>query len=376
MAATGPDDAPGPDGTTGPDGTPGPDGSSEVGASAARRASAGAPAAEDVGGRRLAYDDVGDPLGWPVVFFHGTPDSRRARHPDDGLARVAGVRLLAIDRPGIGASDHDPHRSLGSFADDVTALLDRLAVDRCSVLAWSAGAVPALAFAARHPGSVAKVGVVGGLVPFAAYDDPAVYEAAGPARRGFVDVARQLDPDEVGRELAPMYVPVEAGPDGAAAHVRAGWAPVEEAEAAAVPGALEAMAAGLLDAVAGPSGTAGLERDIALQVAAPDVDLFVGGGARRAGRRLRRRHVPAGHGGVVRRPPARRHPGGGRRRRPPAGPHRLGAPPRPPGLTRRTRRAVPADLIGRRPRLCEPVAVGPAPARRLRPGRAGSGREG
>ena len=37
-------------------------------------------------GRTLGFDDVGDPSGVAVLYAHGSPDSRRARHPDDGLA--------------------------------------------------------------------------------------------------------------------------------------------------------------------------------------------------------------------------------------------------------------------------------------------------
>ena len=55
-------------------------------------------------GRTLAYDDAGDHAGVPVVYLHGTPDSRLGR-PDDRVATDAGVRLLAVDRPGFGDSD-------------------------------------------------------------------------------------------------------------------------------------------------------------------------------------------------------------------------------------------------------------------------------
>jgi pimeloyl-ACP methyl ester carboxylesterase len=224
-------------------------------------------------GRSLAYDDAGDPDGSPVVFFHGTPDSRRARHPDDQLAAAAGVRLVAVDRPGIGGSDHDPDRTHGSFADDVVALLDQLGIEQVAAFGWSAGAVPALALAAQHPDRVRRVLVVAGLVPFAAYDDPAVLAAAGLGRRSFVATARELTPAEVGRELAPMFIPYPVDPDGARAQVESGWGAVEAAEAAAVPGAPDAMAFGLLDATFSPSGTEGLARDLALQVQSPDVDL-------------------------------------------------------------------------------------------------------
>ena len=37
------------------------------------------------GERTLTLDDVGDPEGVPVLYLHGTPDSRLSRHPDDGV---------------------------------------------------------------------------------------------------------------------------------------------------------------------------------------------------------------------------------------------------------------------------------------------------
>jgi pimeloyl-ACP methyl ester carboxylesterase len=48
-------------------------------------------------GRALAYETWGDPSGAPVLFAHGTGDSRLARHPDDAIA--AGLRRLAARLP-------------------------------------------------------------------------------------------------------------------------------------------------------------------------------------------------------------------------------------------------------------------------------------
>ena len=80
-------------------------------------------------GRRLCFDDVGAPDGRAVLYVHGTPDSRRARHPDDGTApRRVGVRLIAVDRPGAGGSDLDPDGTVGSFADDAAALAAHLGI--------------------------------------------------------------------------------------------------------------------------------------------------------------------------------------------------------------------------------------------------------
>src|SRR3546814_9854456 len=84
-------------------------------------------------GLSLALDDVGDPGGEPVVYLHGTPDSRLARHPDDAIARACGVRLIAIDRPGSG--DSDPGGGgLVELGDDIAHALYSLGVEEVALL--------------------------------------------------------------------------------------------------------------------------------------------------------------------------------------------------------------------------------------------------
>ncbi len=209
-------------------------------------------------GRILAVDDRGDADGTPVLYLHGTPDSRRARHPDDGLATAAGIRLLAVDRPGIGASDADPGATPASVADDLVHLLDALGVEEAGVLAWSAGAVFALALAGAHPARVTRLVLVGPLVPADAYDDPGVLEGADDGRRLFADAHRGQDPGDVGAELAPWLVPPVVDDELAAELLASSLA-----EVADVPGAGAALVAGLGDAVAG--GLTGVEREIAAQ---------------------------------------------------------------------------------------------------------------
>jgi pimeloyl-ACP methyl ester carboxylesterase len=115
---------------------------------------------DDEGGRHvLIWDDVGDSGGVPVLYFHGGGDSRLTRHPDDAIARSAGIRLIAVERCGI----VDPRRTLLGFARDVEAVADELGLPRFSVLGWSAGGPHALAVAAALPSRVANVSVVGGM---------------------------------------------------------------------------------------------------------------------------------------------------------------------------------------------------------------------
>ena len=222
-------------------------------------------------GRSLAVDDVGDPDGVPVLCLHGTPDSRRARHPDDGLAASAGVRLLAVDRPGCGRSDPHPGRTLGSVADDLAALAGHLGVGPVGVLAWSAGAPYAAALGARHPDLVAVVALAAPLVPVSAYADPAVAEAAGPGRRLFAEMAAELAPGEVAAEVAPSLLPDPATPEAVAAHLAGEADAAREADLALVPGGAEALVAASVEAVA--RGREGLHDDVATQAAVPDVDL-------------------------------------------------------------------------------------------------------
>jgi pimeloyl-ACP methyl ester carboxylesterase len=123
-------------------------------------------------GRTLAFDDIGDRDAPPVVYLHGTPDSRLARHPDDAATAAAGVRLLALDRPGAGDSDLHPGATLTSLGHDIEVLLDHLAVPHVVLLGWSAGALFALGAATVLADRVRAVGLVAPVPPVEAYDEP------------------------------------------------------------------------------------------------------------------------------------------------------------------------------------------------------------
>ena len=208
--------------------------------------------------RRVALDDRGDPVGTPVLYCHGSPDSRLARHPDDAIAATVGVRLLAADRPGIGHSDIDPAATPSSVADDLVAVLDHLGIERAAVLSWSTGAIHALAFAGAHPDRCRRVVLAAPLVPADAYDEPAVLVGSDDARRLFADAHRGMDPDEVGAELAPWLVPSVID-DATAREMMSG----SIAALADIPGAGDQLALAVRACVA--TGITGVERDIAAQ---------------------------------------------------------------------------------------------------------------
>lgn len=221
-------------------------------------------------GRALAFDDVGDPLGAPVVYLHGTPDSRLARHPDDAVTAAAGVRMIAVDRPGAGDSDLHPGATLSSVGADLAHLLDALAIDRVALLGWSSGGLFALAAAAVLTDRVAAIGLVGTLPPVEAYGEASLVDALGPARRQVVDLAAEMPPADLAAELAPYLVPLPLHAELALEHVLEGAGDAGRAELAEVPGAAEQLACALQASV--QNGLAGLEQDLALQLE-PGVDL-------------------------------------------------------------------------------------------------------
>ena len=116
-------------------------------------------------GRSLSYYELGDPRGRPVLLFHGTPGAAIGWVFADGAARELGVRALAPDRPGIGASSAQPGRRLLDYPADVAALADGLGIGEFAVLGWSAGGPYALACAVRMPERMTAAGCVAGASP-------------------------------------------------------------------------------------------------------------------------------------------------------------------------------------------------------------------
>jgi pimeloyl-ACP methyl ester carboxylesterase len=230
-------------------------------------------------GRTVTLDDVGAHDGVPLVYLHGTPDSRLARPGDDGLAAEAGIRLLALDRPGYGGSDPLPLAASSGAGDpggcadwtrllseDIGRVLDAVAVERCAVLAWSGGALAGLALAARLPARVSALGIV----PRQAYGDLSVRDA-GAERTAALELAEAMPPGERGDALAPLLAPYPCDRALALEHQADQRDAAGARELAAVPGGAERMADALVEAVR--HGLAGIAADVETQARPFDVDL-------------------------------------------------------------------------------------------------------
>ncbi|WP_182376917.1 alpha/beta hydrolase [Nocardioides sp. WS12] len=117
-------------------------------------------------GRRLSFAEYGSPRGPALVWMHGTPGARR-QIPIDArrYAAEAGLRIIGIDRPGIGSSSPYLYPNLLDWTQDLELLLDALAVDKVRVIGLSGGGPYALAAGAGLAHRVEGVGVLGGVAP-------------------------------------------------------------------------------------------------------------------------------------------------------------------------------------------------------------------
>jgi pimeloyl-ACP methyl ester carboxylesterase len=117
-------------------------------------------------GRALSWYEYGDPTGYPCLFHPGAGTSGRAGAALHAAANTGGVRVICIDRPGLGHSDPSPRRPLIDWAADVEQLMDHLNVQRFGVLGHSAGGAYALAVAHGLAGRVAYTVVGAGSLPY------------------------------------------------------------------------------------------------------------------------------------------------------------------------------------------------------------------
>ena len=118
-------------------------------------------------GRFLGYTEYGVPDGHPILFFHGLAGGARL---DAVYLHQAAVRnhcrLIGIDRPGVGLSSMDSHRTILSWADDVEAFAENLNIQQFSIIGHSAGAPFAAACAYKIPSRLTGVAIVAGMGPF------------------------------------------------------------------------------------------------------------------------------------------------------------------------------------------------------------------
>lgn len=163
------------------------------------------------GGRRIGFAEYGSATGRAIIWLHGTPGARR-QIPVEARAHALDkrVRLIGLDRPGVGSSTPHRYDNVADFAPDFAEVLEALGIDDFAVIGLSGGGPYALGLAHAFPERVVAAGILGGVAP-----------TVGPDRIG--GGAMRL-----GTLLAPL-VNLAGAPIGQALSVAIGFArPIAE----------------------------------------------------------------------------------------------------------------------------------------------------
>ncbi len=137
-------------------------------------------------GRQLGYAEYGPVTGRPLIWFHGTPGARRQIAPE---AREAAyerdIRIIAVERPGIGDSTSYAYEAIVEWAHDIEEFCDAKEIEHFGVAGLSGGGPYALACAHEMPDRVVAVAILGSVAP-----------AVGPeaAEGGVSTLARMFSP--------------------------------------------------------------------------------------------------------------------------------------------------------------------------------------
>ena len=136
----------------------------------------------------IAYHEVGDPTGFPVILLHGFPDDA---HAYDGVAPLlakAGYRSLAVYLRGYAPTkflDRSQPRTAeqAAIGQDVIDFADALKLPRFAVAGFDWGGRAAGVAAALHPDRVRAAVLIGGY---------SIQNTVTPARPSAPDAARRL----------------------------------------------------------------------------------------------------------------------------------------------------------------------------------------
>src|SRR5690242_4696302 len=117
--------------------------------------------------RQISFAEFGNPQGRAIFWLHGTPGARR-QIPTEArvFAEQNSIRLIGVDRPGIGSSTPHQYANIIDFAADVPTIADTLGIDKMEVIGLSGGGPYTLACAAAMPDRVIAIGVLGGVAPW------------------------------------------------------------------------------------------------------------------------------------------------------------------------------------------------------------------
>jgi non-heme chloroperoxidase len=114
----------------------------------------------------IQYEDHGS--GQPVVLIHGYPLNGNSWERQERVLLAAGYRVISYDRRGFGQSSQPTvGYDYDTFAADLKALLDHLALDDIILVGFSMGTGEVTRFLGRYGSArVSKAALLGAIPPF------------------------------------------------------------------------------------------------------------------------------------------------------------------------------------------------------------------
>jgi non-heme chloroperoxidase len=114
----------------------------------------------------IYYEDHGS--GHPVVLIHGYPLNGRSWERQERELLAAGYRCINYDRRGFGLSSQPTiGYDYDTFAADLNALLDHLALDEVDLVGFSMGTGEVTRYLGKYgSGRVRKAALLGAIPPF------------------------------------------------------------------------------------------------------------------------------------------------------------------------------------------------------------------
>jgi pimeloyl-ACP methyl ester carboxylesterase len=140
-------------------------------------------------GRLLGYSEYGAQQGFPVIYTHGGLACRQDVASADSVAAQNNIRVIAVDRPGIGLSEPKPGRSVLAWADDIAELQERLGIREFAAMGWSMGGQYALALGHAQPMSTTRVAVLTGGLPIT---NSTVFQQMPLVDRAFIRMSQRV----------------------------------------------------------------------------------------------------------------------------------------------------------------------------------------
>ncbi|WP_312724434.1 alpha/beta hydrolase [Stutzerimonas kunmingensis] len=112
--------------------------------------------------------------GMPVIALHGWLDN--AATFSRLAPRLQGLRIVALDLPGHGHSDHRPigaGYNIWDYAHDVLQVAEQFGWQRFSLLGHSMGAIVSVLLAGALPERVERLALIDGVIPYTGEADSA-----------------------------------------------------------------------------------------------------------------------------------------------------------------------------------------------------------